>query len=308
MSGDWAGLHYMMVDEVMDGILVIDKPEGLTSHDIVNSVRKIARTRKVGHAGTLDPFATGILIVGINQGTKLLPFLQIEEKEYFATLRLGIETDTLDRDGALLRETPCPDIGCEEIENILVSFVGKQSQIPPIYSAIKKDGVPLYKLARKGIDVEVLPRDVEIYGITLNSLDLPDVSFTVRCSTGTYIRSLARDIGLKAGCGAHLKGLRRTRSGRFAVDKAIPLNRLEGMGSGWMNEVIGLRDALSLPEVAVGPSMSEMVRMGKALLSKDVCSGAVLEGRFMLTCNKELVAVAEEGEGGRLSLVRVFNP
>jgi len=291
-----------------DGILVIDKPEGVTSHDVVDSVRKVVGTRKVGHAGTLDPFATGVLIVGFNQGTKLLPFLQIDEKEYEGAVRLGVETDTLDRDGRILRETQCPPIGFEEMEKILASFVGKQSQVPPIYSAIKKEGVPLYKLARKGVEVEVLPREIEVYGITLRTLDIPDVSFTVRCSSGTYVRSLARDIGIKVGCGGHLKSLRRTRSGRFCIDKAIPLDRLEGMGNNWVERAIGLRDALSLPEVMVDQSKAGMIRMGKELYLEDICSGAAISGRFMLTCNKELVAVAEVGEGAKLLLIRVFNP
>lgn len=291
-----------------DGILVIDKPEGVTSHDVVDSVRKVVGTRKVGHAGTLDPFATGVLIVGINQGTKLLPFLQIDEKEYEGTVRLGVETDTLDRDGRVLRETQCPSIMYEEMEKILASFVGRQSQLPPIYSAIKKEGVPLYKLARKGVEVEVLPREIEVYGITLRTLDIPDVSFTVRCSSGTYVRSLARDIGIKVGCGGHLKSLRRTRSGRFGADMAIPLSRLKEIGSNWVERAIGLRDALSLPEAIVDRSKAEMIRMGKELYLQDICSGAVNSGRFMLTCNKELVAVAEVGVGGKLSLIRVFNP
>ncbi len=296
------------MSKIMDGILIIDKPEGVTSHDVVNSVRRIAGTRKVGHAGTLDPFATGVLIVGINQGTKLLPFLQIDEKEYEATVRLGVETDTLDRDGRILRETQCPSIGYEEMEKTLASFVGRQSQTPPIYSAIKKEGVPLYKLARKGIEVTVLPREIEVYGIALRTLDIPQVSFTVRCSSGTYVRSLARDIGIKVGCGGHLWSLRRTRSGRFGADKAIPLSMLKEMGDKWADRAIALKDALSLPEVMVDPLKAEMIRMGKELDSEDICSGAVLSGRFMLTCNRELVAVAEVGKGAKLLLIRVFNP
>lgn len=293
----------------MDGILVIDKPEGLTSHDVVNSVRRIALTRKVGHAGTLDPFATGVLVVGFNQGTKVLPFLQEEEKEYEATVRLGIETDTLDRDGKVLKETTCPDVGYEEIKKILVSFVGRQSQLPPKYSAIKKNGVPLYKLSRKGLDVEVLPREIEIYGITLRKLELPDVSFAVRCSTGTYVRSLARDIGLKIGCGGYLERLRRLRSGKFGMEKAVPLSRLKDMGERWQDMAIGLRDALSLPEIGIDYELAEMIRMGRGLTVEAIgYAGSVPVGRFMLTCNKGLVAVAEEGEGRKLHLIRVFNP
>lgn len=291
-----------------DGILVIDKPEGVTSHDVVNSVRRVVGTKKVGHAGTLDPFATGVLIVGINQGTKLLPFLQTDEKEYEATVRLGVETDTLDKDGRILRETPCPIIGYEEMEKIVASFVGSQSQLPPAYSAIKKDGVPLYKLARKGIEVEVFPREIIVYGITLKSFDAPYMSFTVRCSSGTYVRSLARDIGIKIGCGGHLNALRRTRSGRFCIDHAIPLSSIKEMGNRWVERAIGLRDALSIPEVVVDQSKAETIRMGKELYLEDICFGAAMSGRLMLTCNNELVAVAEVGENRKLQLLRVFNP
>lgn len=294
----------------MDGILVIDKPAGLTSHDVVNSVRKIALTKKVGHAGTLDPFATGVLVVGFNQGTKALNFLKEDDKEYEATLRLGAETDTLDRDGRIVKETPCPVVANEDMEKILASFMGKQSQLPPMFSAIKKDGVPLYRLARKGINVEVSPRDVEIYAITLLRLEMPYVSFRVRCSSGTYVRSLARDIGIKVGCGAYLESLRRLRSGRFSEGQAVPLAKLKEMGNEWHKAAIGLREALSLPEVEIYPLKAEMIRSGRDF-SVEGYVGAqytVPSGMFMLTCNKELVAVAEEGEGGKLHIIRVFNP
>lgn len=288
----------------MDGILVIDKPEGPTSHDVVSIVRRIAGTRKVGHAGTLDPFATGVLVVGVNQGTKLLQFLQGDGKEYEATIRLGVETDTLDRDGKVMSETPCPDISHEEVERILASFVGRQSQLPPIYAAIKKDGIPLYKLARKGLSVEVAPRDIEIHSISRAKLDLPYLSFTVRCSSGTYVRSLARDIGKKVGCGGHLTALRRTRSGRFGIEMAVSLNTLREMGGKWTDVAIGLREALSLPEAEVDPLQAGDIRMGREITLDEDVPGNM----FMLTCNGKLVAVAEKVEGEKLRLLRVFNP
>lgn len=288
----------------MDGILVIDKPEGPTSHDIVAIVRRVTKTRKVGHAGTLDPFATGVLVVGVNQGTKLLQFLQGDEKEYEATVRLGIETDTLDRDGKVVSEAPCPDTSYEEAERILASFVGRQSQIPPIYAAIKKDGIPQYKLARKGLSVEVAPRDIEIYSITRAKLDLPYLSFTVRCSSGTYVRSLARDIGMKVGCGGHLTALRRVSSGRFGIETAISLERFKEMGGNWVDAATGLREALSLPEVVVDQLQAENIRMGREVTLKEDFPGNM----FMLTCSGKLVAVAEKPEGEKVRLVRVFNP
>ncbi|HLB05784.1 MAG TPA: tRNA pseudouridine(55) synthase TruB [Thermodesulfobacteriota bacterium] len=295
--------------EFMDGILVIDKPKGITSHDVVSSVRRVALTRKVGHAGTLDPFATGVLVVGFNQGTKALTFLTGDEKEYEATLRLGIETDTLDRDGRIVKEATCPDISYEYMEKVLNSFMGRQAQIPPKFSAIKKDGVPFYKLARKGVDFEVPAREIEIYGMTLLNLALPDISFRVRCSSGTYVRSLARDIGIKIGCGGHLEALRRVRSGRFTIDMAVPLDRLKEMGNSWSEVAVGLREALSLPEVDVDQPKAGMIRMGKELTLDDVIPGGIISvGMFMLTYNKELVAVAEAGENRKLHLLRVFNP
>ena len=288
----------------MDGILIIDKPEGFTSHDVVNSVRGIAGTKKVGHAGTLDPFATGVLIVGVNQGTKALTFLKEDDKEYEATLMLGAETDTLDRDGRVIKEVPCPDISHDDMERILASFIGKQEQLPPRFAAIKKDGIPFYKLARKGLDFEVPPRGIEIYGITLLNIDMPQVFFRVRCSSGTYVRSLARDIGIKAGCCGYLKSLRRIRSGRFGIEKAIPLQKLKGMGNRWHEAAIWLRDALPLPEIMVNSEKAEIIRMGKEIFLEDMAPGGI----FMLTCNKELVAVAELVEGRKVHLLRVFNP
>lgn len=288
----------------MDGILVIDKPEGLTSHDVVNSVRRIAGTRKVGHSGTLDPFATGVLVVGVGQGTKALTFLKEDDKEYEATLMLGVETDTLDRDGRIVKETPCPDISHDDMEKILASFIGKQNQIPPRFAAIKKDGIPLYKLARKGLDFEVPPRGIEIFGITLLSIDMPQVSFRVRCSSGTYVRSLARDIGSKIGCGGYLESLRRLRSGSFGIEKAVSLEKLKGMGERWHEAATGLRDAIPLPEITVEPEKAEMIRMGKEIFLEKAAPG----GMFVLTCNKDLVAVAELVEGRKVHLLRVFNP
>lgn len=287
----------------MDAILVIDKPEGLTSHDVVSIVRRITGTRKVGHAGTLDPFATGVLLVGVNQGTKLMQFLQGDEKEYEATVRLGIETDTLDRDGMVVSEAACPYITFDEIEGILRSFVGRQSQLPPTFAAIKKDGVPLYKLARKGIDVDVSPREIEICGIRNLRLEVPYLSFTVSCSSGTYIRSLARDIGKKIGCGGHLTALRRIRSGRFYLENSVPLNKLKDMGDKWTDAAIELKEALSLPEVEVDPLQAADIRMGKEFILDREVPGKT----FMLTCIRSLVAVAEKGEFKRVRLLRVFN-
>ena len=211
----------------MNGFVVIDKPAGITSHDVVSRVRRILGTRKVGHTGTLDPFATGVLPVAVNDGTKAIPFLDEGSKTYEALLRLGVTTDTLDMTGTILSEADFLPVTREQFIACLTDFTGAISQIPPMYSAIKQNGQPLYKLARQGVEVERKARDVEIYSIELLSFDLPHVAIRVVCSRGTYVRSLADDIGCQLGCGAALQELRRTASGPFRIEDAVTLQALE---------------------------------------------------------------------------------
>ncbi len=210
-----------------DGFFVIDKPAGITSHDVVSRVRRILGTRKVGHTGTLDPFATGVLPVAVNDGTKAIPFLDEGVKCYEALMQLGVVTDTLDMTGKLLRESDCSFVSEQQLLNAFSHFTGSILQIPPMYSAIKQGGQPLYKLARMGHEVERSARPVEIYSIELLSFALPFVSIRVTCSRGTYVRTLADDIGAMAGCGAALKELRRTASGPFEISAAHTLEDLE---------------------------------------------------------------------------------
>jgi tRNA pseudouridine55 synthase len=212
---------------LINGFVVIDKPAGITSHDVVSRVRRILGTRKVGHTGTLDPFATGVLPIAVNDGTKAIPFLDEGIKCYEALMQLGVVTDTLDLTGKVLRESDYSSVSEQQLLDIFARFTGPILQIPPMYSAIKQGGQPLYKLARMGQEVERAARPVEIHSIELLSFAPPLVSIRVTCSRGTYIRTLADDIGAVTGCGAALKELRRTASGPFEIAAAHTLEALD---------------------------------------------------------------------------------
>jgi tRNA pseudouridine55 synthase len=209
------------------GILNVDKPPGMTSHDVVDVLRRVTGQRKVGHAGTLDPMATGVLLVCLGRATRVSEYLMSGRKRYRATIVLGITTDTYDADGEVVSSGGATDLGPEEIEAALASFVGRIEQVPPMYSALKRDGQPLHKLARQGKTVEREPRLVEIDEVVLLDLTLPSLTIEVTCSKGTYIRSLAHDLGQLLGCGAHLAALVRLGSGRFSLEDSTSLERLE---------------------------------------------------------------------------------
>jgi len=209
------------------GILLVDKPSEWTSHDVVNCVRRRFRVKKVGHCGTLDPAATGLLVLVLGRATKLSGRLSGQDKVYSGTLRLGIETDSQDRDGKITAENDPGAITREQIEDVFQRFTGDIQQIPPMVSAVKKDGRPLYKLARKGIEIERDPRSVTIHSLELLDFRLPDVDFEVRCSKGTYVRTLCADIGRELGCGAHLAALRRNRSGKFKIEDAHTVDAIK---------------------------------------------------------------------------------
>lgn len=212
---------------MINGFIIIDKPPGITSHDVVSRVRRIIGTRRVGHTGTLDPFATGVLPIAINDGTKAIPFLDEGIKCYEALMQLGTATDTLDITGQVLSERDCTSVNREMLLDTFAKFTGTINQIPPMFSAIKQNGQPLYKLARQGQQVERAARQIEIHSIELLSFESPLVSFRVSCSRGSYIRTLADDIGAMLGCGACLKELRRTASGPFLMQNAVSLDKLE---------------------------------------------------------------------------------
>lgn len=211
----------------MDGVLLINKPAGYTSHDIVNIVRKQLHTKKVGHCGTLDPDATGVLVVCINKATKIIQFLTSHEKIYRATLTLGTATDTYDASGQILQQKDVGEISVEQVNTVLAGFLGSSKQIPPVYSAIKKNGKKLYEYAREGQSVEIEPRNIEIYMIRLVSFDGINITFDVHCSKGTYIRSLCVDIAKKLDLPGHMSNLIRLQSGHFKLAQCISLEQLQ---------------------------------------------------------------------------------
>src|SRR5882757_7794650 len=199
----------------------------MTSHDVVALVRRRLQIRKVGHCGTLDPIATGLLLLTLGRGTKIQDLLMSEDKEYSGTMILGVETDTQDRAGKTLRERPVPPLDDATVRAAFEKYSGDFYQMPPMVSAIKQGGVPLYKLARQGKTVEREPRFVHVFGYEIKKVELPDIDFRVVCSKGFYVRTYAYDIGESLGCGAHLRGLRRTKSGRFSVDGALTVAELQ---------------------------------------------------------------------------------
>ncbi|WP_309382528.1 tRNA pseudouridine(55) synthase TruB [Cerasicoccus frondis] len=210
-----------------EGVLLIDKPVGCTSHDVVDRVRRKLKMKKVGHAGTLDPNATGLLIILVGKATKVSQYLMSLDKEYTGVMKLGEITNTYDCEGEVMETRDVPELSEDSVKSVLGEFLGDQYQTPPMFSAKKIDGVPLYKLARKGKEVEREPRFIRVSHIELTGIDLPEISFEVACSKGTYIRTLAHDIGEKLGCGAHLKELRRTLSGSFKIAQCTPLEKFE---------------------------------------------------------------------------------
>lgn len=209
------------------GVLLVDKAPEMTSHDVVAIARRALNTRKIGHCGTLDPMATGLLMLVIGRATKIQDLLMSEDKEYAGTITLGSSTSTQDRQGEILESHPVPAFSPAEIHQAFDAFTGEFGQIPPMVSAIKKDGVPLYKLARKGQVIEREARQVRVTGYQVTRIALPEIDFVVTCSKGFYVRTYAHDIGEKLGCGGHLSNLRRTRSGKFTLDRAVPVADLK---------------------------------------------------------------------------------
>jgi len=217
----------MPSESSIDGVLLVDKAQGMTSHDVVAITRRALGTKKVGHCGTLDPLATGLLIITVGRGTKIQDLLMSEDKEYIGTLKLGETTDSQDADGQILETREVPGFTAEQIAAAFAKFHGDFYQTPPMVSAIKKDGVPLYKLARQGKTIEREPRFVHVYAAETIATDLPLIEFRVVCSKGFYVRTYAHDVGQELGCGAHLQSLRRTKSGRFDVRNAVPVMDLK---------------------------------------------------------------------------------
>ena len=227
------------------GVLLVDKGQDMTSHDVVAVARRTLNTKKIGHCGTLDPMATGLLILVIGKATKIQDLLMAEDKEYVGALELGKVTNTQDAEGEVQEEKEVPDFSEEQLREAFEKFKGDFYQTPPMVSAIKKDGVPLYKLARQGKEVKRDPRFVHVYSYRIDGVELPRVDFTVRCSKGFYVRTYAHDIGQDLGCGAHLQSLRRTRSGKFDLERSVTFEELK---HGDRQDII--EKMLTLPEVS----------------------------------------------------------
>ena len=280
----------------MMGVLPVDKPDGPTSHDVVAMARRALRTRRIGHTGTLDPFATGLLLLCVGPATRLAEYLTGMDKRYEAVARLGQATDTLDRTGTVVsRSDAWSALDDDAIRAAFESQRGPLRQRPPVYSAKKVGGRRAYELARAGAAVEPEPVDVTIRSLEVTGMDGPDVAFRMHCSSGTYVRAVARDAGEALGVGAHLVALRRTHVGEFGVDEALPLDRLGDAPAVEAALIPPLRALRHLPTVAVDAEEAGRVRHGQALDA----AGRAPEGLVALSAEGALLAVAES-DGGRI--------
>ena len=272
------------------GFLVVDKPQGITSNQVVGNVRKVIGIKKVGHAGTLDPMATGVMVLAIGKVTRLIRYIQDQPKEYIATALFGVATDTLDADGAILSREPM-DVTTEEVEALVPRFTGAVSQIPPMVSALKKDGRRLYELAREGEVVDRDARQVEIYDLEILSVGAPpypEVEFRVVCGKGTYVRSLADDMAAVLGGSAHLTALRRTRIGSFRASHGVTMDDLGNWQSYFMSPSQGLA---ALPTVTVDDETARGVRNGVRFVGGPILSGPKDQPYAVVTDGGDLIAV-----------------
>lgn len=213
----------------IDGVLLVDKPTDHTSHDVIARLRGKLKMKRIGHAGTLDPMATGVLVVLVGKATKVSQYMMSLDKEYAGTITLGRVTTTQDAEGETLETIPVPPLTHAQVVAALKTFVGDQYQMPPMFSAIKIDGVPLYKKARQGEEVEREPRFIRVASFEATAFASPNIDFVVRCSKGTYVRTLAHDLGQKLGCGAHLSKLRRTATGKFTIAQCLTMDEIESL-------------------------------------------------------------------------------
>ena len=285
----------MVSPQGMNGIFNIDKPAGLSSHTVVANVRRMSGVSRVGHAGTLDPMATGVLLVCIGQGVRVTEYLIDHDKKYRARVRLGIETDTYDATGHVVAQRDV-NVTREQVADALQTFVGKIDQMPPSYSAIKKDGVAQYKLARRGVRVELTARQVEIFSTELRPSALPEIEFDVHCSKGTYIRSLAHDLGEKLGCGAHLSALRRTAVAQFSIDDAVSLDELRNaFADGYAEKYLNPLDEalLQFQAIVVNSETAKQLQQGIALTCGAEYSTSLLRA---YSTSGECVALLERGD------------
>ena len=303
---------------ISSGIIIIDKPPNITSSRVVAFVKKTLNADKVGHAGTLDPFAEGVLVCCVNQATRLARFLLDGKKKYSALLKLGEETDTQDLTGTVVSTAKSVDFSEQTIQTVFQSYLGPIAQLPPVYSALKHKGVPLYKLARNGKPVQKPPRRVHIYDICVQDIELPYVRFEVSCSAGTYIRTLGADIGKSLGCGGHLNALKRIASSGFTLDQATPLSALEGLAQSrrLSKKMISMRDALpDMPEFSAEAHIVEKIRHGQKLTANDLMGSNGIQrtckaGGYLKIVDREedLFAIVEQNKtGDRLNYCCVFH-
>jgi len=284
----------------VNGVLIIDKPQGWTSHDVVNKCRSILQERQIGHTGTLDPLATGVLVLCIGKATKIVRYLEADDKEYTAELKLGSTTDTQDADGKVLEARVYSPPSTDQVRDVMNSFQGSMHQRPPAFSALKVNGVPSYRLARQGTLQELAKRPVTVHEIRLLDYVDPIARFTVRCSKGTYVRTLCADMGERLGMGAHLISLIRTRSGRFGLEQALTIEQAESLAHTGQAEqaLIPLTEALGgLPFMIIEESDARRMAHGNAVIVESGIELPALSGPVrVLGRDGRLLAVARAGD------------
>lgn len=286
----------------MNGILVIDKPGGWTSHDVVAKLRGILKEKRVGHGGTLDPMATGVLPIFAGRATRAAEFCEAYDKEYIAGLRLGIVTDTQDTTGRILGTSPVA-VGQSDVEGVLKRFIGVQSQLPPMYSAVKINGKKLYELARRGIDAPRKPRQITIKDLELLDMTACDLSLRVVCSKGTYIRTLCHDIGAALGCGGAMHSLRRMRAGRFTLADAVTLAEVEAAAhSGRLQDIVKPVDTLftDYPGITIDDNQKAKCKNG-AVFTADI-----EDGLYRVYDGNSAFLMLGRAEGGVMRTVKSF--
>ncbi len=292
----------------LQGVVILDKPAGITSQQAVSRARASMRIHKLGHGGTLDPFATGVLPLLVNSATRVASLLTADDKRYQGVMRLGVTTDTLDPTGAVLGEHPVDGLTEQQVRDAVLAYVGEIEQIPPMYSAVKVGGERLYKLARQNIEVERKPKAITIHAVEVLAVDLPDVRFRVHCSAGTYVRVMVDEIGAALGCGAHLSELVREGSGHFPLQDAISLDALDELGTrfreeeaertapdaerrwrwphqeatAWWSERLGdalvpVSRAVGLPQLPLGDAARQRLRSGGPIRAGDLAGAAALD-------------------------------
>jgi tRNA pseudouridine55 synthase len=294
------------------GLLLVDKPEGPSSAHVVSRVKKILGAKKVGHLGTLDPFASGLLLLGINEGTKVADIFLGAVKSYHGVMVLGVETDSQDATGNILTVGPAPAVGDTDLLVLEKKFTGDLQQVPPMFSALKKDGVRLYRLARQGKEVPRESRSIRVEKLCLRRLNDAELEFDVTCSRGTYVRTLAADMGKLLGCGAHLKSLRRTACGHLTVEEAVTMDEIERLDAKTGFPMITLHAALSHLRAVTWPNQFlSRLRLGQQEILGQIGKPSGGEELVSIQDSRgEVVALArwrEEIPGGGWRLFRVFH-